>query len=66
MDVVTGEPAEAITQRSDVCAVPPAAVVAEAMLALVLADAAMEKFGGDSVTEMRRNVASYRDSLIIS
>ena len=59
MDVATGEPAKAIHQRSDVCAVPPAAVVAEAMVALVLADAALEKFGGDSVAEVRRNLAGY-------
>jgi chorismate synthase len=51
VDVSTGEPATAINQRSDVCAVPAAAVVAEAMLALVLAEAAVEKFGGDSVAE---------------
>jgi chorismate synthase len=65
VDVATGEPATAINQRSDVCAVPAAAVVAEAMLALVLAEAAVEKFGGDSVTEMRRNVAGYLDTLVI-
>mgnify|MGYP001198267096 CR=1 FL=1 len=65
VDVTTGEAAVAITQRSDVCAVPAAAVVAEAMLALVLGDAALEKFGGDSVTEVRRNAAAYRESLII-
>ncbi|MGH3655426.1 MAG: chorismate synthase [Micromonosporaceae bacterium] len=66
VDVRTGEPAEAINQRSDVCAVPAAAVVAEAMVALVLGDAAAEKFGGDSVAEIRRNVASYRENLIIT
>ena len=49
VDVATGEAAEAINQRSDVCAVPAAGVVAEAMVALVLADAVLEKFGGDSV-----------------
>jgi len=65
VDVATGEPATAINQRSDVCAVPAAAVVAEAMVALVLAEAAMEKFGGDSVAEIRRNVAGYLDNLII-
>jgi chorismate synthase len=65
VDVATGEPATAINQRSDVCAVPAAAVVAEAMVALVLAEAASEKFGGDSVAEIRRNVASYLDALII-
>ena len=51
VDVTTGEPATAINQRSDVCAVPAAGVVAEAMVALVLADAVVEKFGGDSVRE---------------
>src|SRR6195952_134941 len=62
-DVVTGEPAVAIHQRSDVCAVPAAGVVAEAMVALVVADAVVEKFGGDSVTEVRRNVAGYLATL---
>jgi len=66
VDVRTGEPAKAINQRSDVTAVPAAGVVAEAMAALVLADAAMEKFGGDSVSEARRNVRGYLDSLVIS
>jgi chorismate synthase len=65
VDVVTGEPATAINQRSDVCAVPAAAVVAEAMVALVLAEAATEKFGGDSVDEMRRNLAGYLENLVI-
>ncbi|MBO4161806.1 chorismate synthase, partial [Micromonospora antibiotica] len=65
VDVATGEPATAINQRSDVCAVPAAAVVAEAMVALVLAEAAVEKFGGDSVAEIRRNLTGYLDSLII-
>jgi chorismate synthase len=65
VDVATGEPATAINQRSDVCAVPAAAVVAEAMLALVLAEAAVEKFGGDSVAEIRRNVAGYLENLVI-
>jgi len=59
IDVATGEAATAIHQRSDVCAVPAAGVVAEAMVALVLADAALEKFGGDSVAETRRNLRSY-------
>ncbi len=59
VDVATGEPARAISQRSDVCAVPAAGIVAEAMVALVLADAVLEKFGGDSVTETARNVAAY-------
>ena len=65
VDVVTGEPATAINQRSDVCAVPAAAVVAESMVALVLAEAATEKFGGDSVSEIRRNLAGYLDNLVI-
>jgi chorismate synthase len=65
VDVATGAPATAINQRSDVCAVPAAAVVAEAMVALVLAEAAAEKFGGDSVAEIRRNVSSYLAALII-
>jgi chorismate synthase len=59
VDVATGEAAIAINQRSDVCAVPAAGVVAEAMVALVLADAVLEKFGGDSVEETRRNAQSY-------
>jgi chorismate synthase len=65
IDVSTGEPAVAIAQRSDVCAVPAAGVVAEAMVALVLADAALEKFGGDSVEETRRNYESYVKSLVV-
>ena len=63
--MLTGEATTAINQRSDVCAVPAGAVVAEAMVALVLAEAATEKFGGDSVAEIRRNVAGYLDSLLI-
>lgn len=59
VDVATGEAAVAINQRSDVCAVPAAGVVAEAMVALVLADAVLEKFGGDSLTETVRNARSY-------
>ncbi|HTW03789.1 MAG TPA: chorismate synthase [Streptosporangiaceae bacterium] len=66
IDVRSGEPAKAINQRSDVTAVPAAGVVAEAMAALVLADAAIEKFGGDSVPEARRNLRGYLDSLVIS
>ncbi|MFD5614774.1 chorismate synthase [Kitasatospora sp. NPDC127060] len=65
LDVRTGEPAKAHHQRSDVCAVPAAGIVAEAMVALVLADAVNEKFGGDNVSETRRNVQSYLDNLII-
>ena len=63
VDVATGEPAVAHHQRSDVCAVPAAAVVAEAMVALVLAEAALEKFGGDSVAETRRNCDAYLAAL---
>jgi chorismate synthase len=62
VDTTTGEAAQAIHQRSDVCAVPAAGVVAEAMVALVLADAALEKFGGDSLDETRRNLRAYRDA----
>ncbi|MFD8080511.1 chorismate synthase [Kitasatospora sp. NPDC059722] len=65
LDVRTGEPAKAHHQRSDVCAVPAAGIVAEAMVALVLADAVNEKFGGDHVSETRRNVQGYLDHLII-
>jgi len=63
IDVATGEAAQAHHQRSDVCAVPAAGVVAEAMVALVLADAALEKFGGDSVAETRRNLDAYVASI---
>ena len=63
VDVATGEAAKAIHQRSDVCAVPAAGIVAEAMVALVLADAVLEKFGGDSVSETGRNVAAYLQHL---
>ena len=63
VDVVTGEATTAHHQRSDVCAVPAAGIVAEAMVALVLADAVLEKFGGDSVSETRRNAESYLDTL---
>ena len=65
VDVVTGEPAKAIAQRSDVCAVPAAGVIAEAVVALTIADAALEKFGGDSVDEVRRNHAGYLEALVI-
>jgi chorismate synthase len=63
VDTATGEAAVAINQRSDVCAVPAAGVVAEAMVALVLAEAALEKFGGDSVGETRRNATAYVERL---
>jgi chorismate synthase len=65
VDVATGEAAVAHHQRSDVCAVPAAAVVAEAMVALVVADAALEKFGGDSLAETRRNRDGYLDNLTV-
>jgi len=59
VDTTTGEAAVAINQRSDVCAVPAAGVVAEAMVAMVLADAVLEKFGGDSVLQTRRSISAY-------
>jgi chorismate synthase len=65
VDVATGEAAKAINQRSDVCAVPASGVVAEAMVALTLADAVVEKFGGDHVSETRRNLESYLAHLAI-
>ncbi len=63
VDMATGDEAVAIHQRSDVCAVPAAGVVAESMVALVLARAALEKFGGDSITETKTNIASYLESI---
>jgi len=63
VDLATGEAATAIHQRSDVCAVPAAGVVAEAMVALVLAEACLEKFGGDSVAETSRNHRGYLDAI---
>ncbi|MCV2491456.1 chorismate synthase [Geodermatophilus sp. YIM 151500] len=63
VDVASGEAAVAINQRSDACAVPRGSVVMEAMVALVLADAALEKFGGDSLTETRRNAQAYLEAL---
>jgi chorismate synthase len=59
IDTSSLEPAVAINQRSDVCAVPAAGVVAEAMAALVLAEAMLDKFGGDSIVETTRNLAGY-------
>lgn len=59
IDVATGDAAKAHHQRSDVCAVPAAGVVAEAMVALVIANSVLEKFGGDSVAETKRNLDSY-------
>ena len=63
IDVKTGEASKAHHQRSDVCAVPAAGIVAEAMVALVVANAVLEKFGGDSVTETKRNMLSYLESI---
>ena len=65
IDTASGESAKAINQRSDVCAVPAAGVVAEAMVSLVLADAVLEKFGGDAVAETKRNVDSYLAALTV-
>jgi chorismate synthase len=63
VDVATKEPYEAAFERSDICAVAAASVVGEAMVAITLADAALEKFGGDSLGELQRNVAGYRAQL---
>ena len=63
VDLATKEAVEAVVERSDVCAVPAAGVVGEAMMAIVLAEAFLEKFGGDSVAEIRRNYAAYQESL---
>ncbi|SDI42738.1 chorismate synthase [Rhodococcus triatomae] len=65
IDMSTGEEAVAIHQRSDVCAVPAAGVVAEAMVALVVAQAALEKFGGDSIEETRSNFRRYADAIAL-
>jgi chorismate synthase len=59
IDIRTGERGEAVRERSDVCALPAAGVVGEAMVAIVLAGAVLEKFGGDSMTELRRNHEGY-------
>ena len=59
VDLDTGEPVQAHFERSDVCQVPPAGVIGEAMVAMVLADAFMEKFGGDSIPETRHNYEGY-------
>jgi chorismate synthase len=63
VDVSTGESAVAIHQRSDVCAVPRAGVVLESVMGLVLAETALEKFGGDSLAETRRNAEGYLKAL---
>jgi chorismate synthase len=65
IDTSSGEAAKAINQRSDVCAVPAAGIVAEAMVALVLSDAITEKFGGDSLSETKRNIDSYLKNMSI-
>lgn len=63
VDLATREEVEAVVERSDVCAVPAAGVVGEAMMAIVLAQAFLEKFGGDSLEEIRRNYAAYQEAL---
>jgi len=63
VDLRDGSVGDAATERSDVCAVPAAGVVGEAMVALVLADALLEKFGGDSIGEVRRNFDGYLNYL---
>ncbi|MGH7314236.1 MAG: chorismate synthase, partial [Candidatus Rokuibacteriota bacterium] len=63
VDLATKEAVEAVVERSDVCAVPAAAVVGEAMMAIVMAQAFLEKFGGDSVEEIHRNYTAYQDAL---
>ena len=63
IDTASGEATQAHHQRSDVCAVPAAGVVAEAMVALVIAQAVLEKFGGDSLAEVQRNLTTYLDSI---
>jgi chorismate synthase len=63
VDIVTKEPNDAAFERSDVCAVAAASVVGEAMVAITLADAVLEKFGGDSVRELTRTVEAYRDQI---
>lgn len=64
VDMITHEPFEATVERSDTCAVPAALVVAEAVVAIELANALLEKFGGDSIFEIRRNLAGYREQLL--
>ncbi|MEP7001254.1 MAG: chorismate synthase, partial [bacterium] len=65
VDVATGEPAKATAERSDVTAVPAMGVIAEAMAALVLADAMLEKFGGDSLGEIQRNLDGYLSHIAV-
>lgn len=64
VDMITYEPFEATVERSDTCAVPAALVVAEAVVAIELANAMLEKFGGDSIMEIRRNLAGYREQIL--
>ena len=59
----TGETAKAIAQRSDVCAVPAAAVVGEAVMSLALADALLERFGGDTIADLRQNLCAWHERL---
>jgi chorismate synthase len=63
VDLTTREPALAAYERSDVCVVPAAGVIGEAMVALVLAQAMMEKFGGDSLGETKRNYEGYLEQV---
>jgi len=63
VDIDSKEPFEATVERSDVCAVPAAAVVAEAVVAIEIANAFLEKFGGDSISEIKRNYQGYLDYL---
>jgi chorismate synthase len=63
VDVATGEAATALHQRSDTCAAAPAAVIAEAVVALVLAQALLEKTGGDSLAEVVRNLRGYTGAI---
>jgi len=63
VDLITKEPVEAVVVRSDVCAVPAAGVVAEAMVAIVLTDAMLEKFGGDHLHEIKRSYEAYRQRI---
>jgi chorismate synthase len=61
VDITTKKPVEATYERSDICAVPSAGVIGEAMVALTIADAFLEKFGGDTMSETKRNYESYSD-----
>jgi chorismate synthase len=63
VDLRTRDASPAAVERTDICAVPAAGVVLEAMLCLTLADAALEKFGGDSMAELLRNLEGYRDQV---